>query len=140
LSYKYLEHSTDIFIEVTANTLEQAFIISAYAAIEAMINRTKIENKVRKIITVDAIDLEQLLYDWLEEVIILTITDCFAIHYIMIKIMKQNTSYKLQAIIIGDKLDIQKHQFKLEIKSPTFHLMEINVNNTKINMKFILDI
>ncbi len=140
MSYKYLEHSTDIFIEVTANTLEQAFIISAYATIEAMINRTKIENKVRKIITVDAIDLEQLLYDWLEEVIILTITDCFAIHDIVIKIIKQNTSYKLQAIIIGDKLDIQKHQFKLEIKSPTFHLMEINVNNTKINMKFILDI
>ena len=140
MSYKYLEHSTDIFIEVTATTLEQAFIISAYATIETMINRTKVENKIRKIITIDAIDLEQLLYNWLEELIILTITDCFAVHDIVVKIIKQNTAYKLQSIILGDKLDIQKHHFKLEIKSPTFHLMEINISDTKINLKFILDI
>lgn len=141
MSYKYLEHNTDVFIEVMALTLEQAFITSAYATIETMLNRHVVESKTQKTLCVGGIDLQELLYNWLEELIILTITDCFAIHRVSIKIIQQKTTYTLHAIIFGDELDIQKHCFKLEIKSPTFHLMEINGSyNVKIKIRFILDI
>jgi len=43
------------------------------------------------------------------------------------------------ATISGEKLDIKKHNFKVEIKSPTFHLMEIEEND-EITMRYLLDL
>ncbi|MGI0082444.1 MAG: archease, partial [Nitrosopumilaceae archaeon] len=39
----------------------------------------------------------------------------------------------------GEELDFNKHHFKVEIKSPTFHLMEIK-QNKQIVMRFLLDL
>ena len=36
-------------------------------------------------------------------------------------------------------LDIKKHNFKVEIKSPTFHLMEIKENDG-VTMQYLLDL
>ncbi|MCY3854547.1 MAG: archease [Thaumarchaeota archaeon] len=138
MSYRYLEHKTDVFIDVIANTLEEALITSAYATIETMLDRKNVKNIMKKIIKVRGVDLYQLLYNWLEEITILTITDCFAINNLTIQI-KKNTNYFICATIYGEKLQIQKHNFKLEIKSPTFHLMSITCND-KVNIRFILDI
>ena len=41
--------------------------------------------------------------------------------------------------ISGEKLDLKKHNFKIEIKSPTFHLMEIKEND-EITMQYLLDL
>ena len=39
----------------------------------------------------------------------------------------------------GEKLDLKKHNFKIEIKSPTFHLMEIKEND-EVTMQYLLDL
>ena len=82
--------------------------------------------------------LKYLLYNWLEEMIILTITDGFAGKRILLDITKNDT-YQINAEIFGETIDLKKHEFKVEIKSPTFHEMEIEEND-KVRMKYLLDL
>ncbi len=70
--------------------------------------------------------------------IILTITDGFAGKRITINILR-NENYEIHAEVFGETIDLKKHQFKVEIKSPTFHEMEIEEND-KIVMKYLLDL
>jgi len=52
MSYKYLEHSTDAFIEVKAKNLEEAFSVAGKSVVETIIdleNIQEIEEKVSKL-------------------------------------------------------------------------------------------
>lgn len=138
MSYKSLEHATDAIFEVTAPNLEEAFVIAAKSVIETILDVNAIEEKEEKALVVSGKDLSYLLYNWLEEIIILTITDGFAAKRVTLNIEK-NSEYRILARFWGEKIDIKKHHFKVEIKAPTFHEMEIRQNGT-IYMKYLLDL
>ena len=138
MSYRHLEHSTDAVIEVTAPTLINAFEIAGMSVVETILNSSKIDEKDSRIVSVTGKDLIYLLYNWLEEIIILTITDGFAARKISVKIDK-NHEYRIQAQIFGEDIDIKKHGFKIEIKSPTFHEMYIQ-EGEQITLRYLLDL
>ena len=138
MSYKYLEHSTDAFIEVRAKNLEEAFSVAGKSVVETIIDSNNIQEIEEKNIKVKGRNLLNLLYNWLEEIVTITITDGFAIRNFSVNI-KKNKEYQIISNISGEKLDIKKHNFKVEIKSPTFHLMEIEEND-EIIMRYLLDL
>jgi SHS2 domain-containing protein len=138
MSYKYLEHSTDAFIEVRAKNLEEAFSVAGKSVVETIIDSNNIQEIEEKNIKVKGRNLLNLLYNWLEEIVTITIADGFAIRNFSVNI-KKNKEYQIISNISGEKLDIKKHNFKVEIKSPTFHLMEIEEND-EITMRYILDL
>ena len=138
MSYKYLEHSTDAFIEVRAKNLEEAFSVAGKSVVETIIDSNNIQEIEEKKVKVKGRNLLNLLYNWLEEIVTITITDGFAIRNFSVNI-KKNKEYQIISNISGEKLDIKKHNFKVEIKSPTFHLMEIEEND-EITMRYLLDL
>jgi len=138
MSYKYLEHSTDAFIEVRAKNLEEAFSVAGKSVVETIIDSNNIQEIEEKNIKVKGRNLLNLLYNWLEEIVTITIADGFAIRNFSVNI-KKNKEYQIISNISGEKLDIKKHYFKVEIKSPTFHLMEIEEND-EITMRYLLDL
>ena len=138
MSYRHLEHSTDAIIEVTAPNLTTAFEVAGKSVVETIIDPSKIEEKIVKRVSITGKDLRYLLYNWLEEVIILTITDGFAAKRILVKI-ESNHEYKIQAEFFGEEIDIKKHGFRVEIKSPTFHEMDIQ-DGEQITLRYVLDL
>jgi len=138
MSYKTLEHATDAIIEVTADNLENAFKIAGISVIETILDISKVEEKESKKIVVKGKDLRYLLYNWLEEIIILTITDGFAGKRILLEISEED-EWKIIAEIFGEDVNLSKHGFKVEIKSPTFHDMRIKQNGNVI-MRYLLDL
>ena len=75
MSYRTLEHATDAIIEVTADNLKEAFQIAGISVIETILDSTKVDEIDSRKLVVKGKDLKYLLYNWLEEIIILTITD-----------------------------------------------------------------
>ena len=138
MSYKTLEHATDAIIEVTADNLKEAFEIAGISVIDTILDSSKVEENDSKKLIVKGKDLKYLLYNWLEEMIILTITDGFAGKKIVLEITKDD-EYEINAEIFGEVIDLTKHEFKVEIKSPTFHEMEIEENDN-VRMKYLLDL
>lgn len=138
MGYRYLEHITDAFIEVTGNTLEEAFENAGISVVDTIVDIKSVEEKTEKKIEVNGKDLNNLLYNWLEEIIIVTITEGFATKKFSVKLEK-NEEYRLVATLNGEEIDFEKHHFKVEIKAPTFHLMEIK-QNSHVVMRFLLDL
>lgn len=138
MSYKNLEHATDAFIEVRAPTLEEAFAVAARSVIETAIDMETVEERKTATVKASGKDLSYLLYNWLEEIIILTITEGFATRTINLK-MEKNSEYTITATMSGEDIDFAKHHFKVEIKSPTFHAMEIKQNGG-VTMRYLLDL
>lgn len=136
--YRYLDHMTDAFIEVTGDTVEKAFENAGISVVDTIIDIKSVENKEERKIEIHEDDLKGLLYSWLEEIIILTVTDGFVGKTFNVEITK-NDKYHLVAKIIGEEINVEKHHFKMEIKSPTYHLMEIR-DEKPVLMRFILDL
>ena len=86
MSYRHLEHATDAVIEVTAPNLTRAFEVAGMSVVETILDPSKIDEKTNFSVSVQGKDLRYLLYNWLEEIIILTITDGFAVKRILLDI------------------------------------------------------
>ena len=138
MSYKVLDHATDAFIEVTASSLTEAFKVAGDSVVDTILDNSKIEEKKERNIVVMGKDLNYLLYNWLEDLIYLIITEGFAIKKLDITLEK-NEEYTISAQIFGEDIDIKKHGFKVEIKSPTFHEMDIKQEKL-VTMRFLLDL
>jgi SHS2 domain-containing protein len=138
LSYKFLDHATDAIIEVTAKDLKEAFSVTSDAVINLTLDQNKVEEKEKKEFSAEGKDMRYLLFSWLEEIPFVLITEGFAIRRIEFEIIEEN-GYKINAIAFGEPLDLQKHNFKVEIKAPTFYDMEIRQNDG-VYMRFLLDL
>ncbi len=138
MSYKFLDHATDAIIEVTAKNLKEAFAVTANAVINLTLDQDKVEEKDQKVFSAKGKDLRYLLFSWLEEIPFILITEGFAISRVEFDII-QNDGYKINAIAYGELLDVRKHNFKVEIKAPTFYDMEIR-QESGVYMRFLLDL
>ena len=139
MSYRFLDHATDAIIEITAKNLKEAFLIAADAEINLMIDQHTVKETDQKEFSANGKDLHYLLFSWLEEIPFVLITQGFAIKRVEIDIQK-NKDFKINAKAFGEQLDVKKHNFKIEIKAPTFHDMVIRQDHTGVYMKFLLDL
>ena len=138
MSYRFLDHATDAIIEVTAKNLKEAFSVTADAVINLTLDQDKVEEKDQKEFSANGKDLRYLLFSWIEEITFVLITEGFAIKRIDFDI-EENDGYKITAKAYGEYLDFHKHNFKVEIKAPTFYDMEIRQDNG-VFMRFLVDL
>ena len=138
MSYKFLDHATDAIIEVTAKDLKEAFSVTADAVINLTLDQDKVEEKDQKEFSANGKDLRYLLFSWIEEITFVLITQGFAIKRIEFDI-DEKEGYKISAKAYGETFDLHKHNFKVEIKAPTFYEMEIR-QDEGVYMKFLLDL
>ena len=138
MSYKFLDHATDAIIEVTAKDLKEAFTVAADAEINLTLDQDKVEEKGEMRFSAKGKDLYYLLFSWLEEIPFILITEGFAIKRLEFEI-EENDGFKINATAYGETLDVKKHNFKVEIKAPTFHDMEIRQDDG-VYMRFLLDL
>ena len=138
MRYKFLDHSTDAIIEINAKDLKEAFSVAADAVINLTLDQHKVEENESKEFVAQGKDLYYLLFSWLEEIPFILITEGFAIKRIEFNIEK-NDVYKINAKAFGEQLNLKKHNFKVEIKAPTFYDMIIK-NEEQVYMKFLLDL
>ena len=146
MSYKFLDHATDAIIEINAKNLKEAFSVTGDAVINLTLDQEKVNEQKHIEFSAEGKDLRYLLFNWIEEIIFVLITEGFAIKRLEFELESSNsfkkTGYKIKSTAFGEPLDFKKHNFKVEIKAPTFYDMEITQNekNDKVYMRFLLDL
>ena len=141
MSYKFLDHATDAIIEVTAKDLKEAFLVTSDAVINLTLDQSKVEEKDQREFTANGKDVEYLLFNWIEEITFVLITEGFAIKKIEFDIEQDDREeYRIKAKAFGEPLVFKKHNFKVEIKAPTFYDMEIREDDKGVFMRFLLDL
>lgn len=139
MGYQFLDHMTDAYIEAYGKTMEEAFEFAARALVDTMINVEKVNGVSEEHISVEGHDMESLLYNWLDAVMLKLLVDMKALSNFKVSISKDNDEYRLDAVVKGEPLDLEKHDYKVEIKGVTYHMMEIE-RNSMIKLRFLLDL
>lgn len=140
MTYKFLEHTADIGIEVKAQSLKHAFVEAIKGLID-LIFQTSFNEIVSEnsfdILEISSNDLESLFVDTLNE--ILYLIDTKKIIPLKPEIIEMsNTFVKLKYQPFN--FDLEKTPMHLYVKAVTFHQLEILQSNEATTIRFYLDI
>lgn len=139
--FKFLEHMSDVYIEVQAKDINEAFEEAGKAVFETMTNTSSILPLEKYEIKLQSENLEALLFDWLGELIY--IFDSKNLIFSKIKVHKLqpiDSMIELIGELWGEPFNPEKHEIKTEIKAPTYSLMKIDMTSKKVILRFVLDI
>jgi SHS2 domain-containing protein len=120
--FEFFEHTADIGVHVFGATLTELFLNAALALYEALGKLQKSEARSQKSVEISAASLEDLLHDWLAE--LLYEIEANQILYDEIEICAL-TSQRLAATLRGAKIDFSRSQPNEEIKAVTYHHLKV---------------
>ncbi len=139
--YRFLEHVTDALVEAWGETLEEAFSQAGLALFETMLETKKVQLDSTTEILVSGHDERELLYNYLEELLLLFEIKQIAIGKIQVNpITTTSAEVTLAGKASGEKYDRSKHGARVEVKGVTYHLMEIEKRPDGATVKFLLDL
>ncbi len=134
--YEFLEHTADAKFRAYGKTLEEAFQNAAYAMTDVITDHTKIKPVIEKTISVESENKEALLYDFLEQFLILLDSEGFILNKIEEVKMQNN---KITAKIIGDNHP-EEYNIETHIKAVTYEEMFIKKEKDQWIVQVIVDI
>jgi len=141
MSIRFLDHPSDVYVEVRAKSLEEAFALSGMAVYEVMTDVRRVKKEETVEVTVEGFDLYSLLYNWLEELIYLFDSRSFLGSEVKVEELAEDSNgFRLKAVIFGERYHANRHESKTAIKAATYHLMEIKKENDEYVIRFVLDI
>lgn len=138
--YRFLEHMTDAVIEAHGGTLEEAFEQAALGLNDTMIDLKGVRPDREVRIEAEGHDLESLLFDWLDKVMLLLVADGIVMSEFSVGIRKTAKGYALAGVARGEKLDLSRHAYRVEIKGVTYHEMMVRQEKGKVTVRFLLDL
>lgn len=132
--YEFFEHTADVGIKVYGKTVEDVFIHAAQGMFEVIAESRRRKPKERLEISVQADNYDELLRQWLQELLYqFSITGIVGSEF-SIQGLSQTA---LKATVRGDKaLD----ELKTEIKAVTYHELEFKKTKTGYEAKVIFDV
>ncbi len=127
--YKFLEHMADAKFQAYGRSLEEAFSNAALAVAGLMWDWQNVERKLEHPVEVRGNDLEQLLVNFLEEIIFLLETKMFLLSSVeKLMIEKEKKGFRLKALFKGDRYS-EKYKIFGDVKAITYNEMEIEAGN-----------
>lgn len=134
--FKFLEHTADIKFQAFGKSLEEVFENSALALFGVLCDGKVKEKKSFKI-NAKGEDFESLLYDFLEEFLVLFESENFLPS--KIKNLKiDEKKFEISAEIVGD--NSEKYEISNHIKAITYNEMFVRAENGKWISQVVLDV
>ena len=130
---------TDAVIEAYGTTMEESFEYAAMGLCDTMVDLKVVVPRLEVNIKASGHDAHSLLFDWLDKVMLLLVADGIVMSEFKVKIAR-NEGYSIEGVARGEKLDLVRHHYKVEIKAVTYHEMEITEEKSGVTVRFLLDL
>ena len=122
-TFELIDHTADVGVKAYGKTLSEAFENAAKGMFSIITDDSEIESVGQYNIELEAPDLEQLLVDWLSELLYLNTARNQVFGFFKVDLDEKNN--KLTAKIFGEKFTLSKHKIGAEIKAVTYHILEV---------------
>lgn len=130
------DHSGDIGIEAHGKTLEE-LLIHLTQGLFSLMYRGAVGGEVERSVQIQSVSAEDLLIDWLSEVLSLS-----AVHgelYGSITVKKIGEQF-VEAVLAGERLDPKKHHLRFEVKAATYHGLRLEMSGDELVARVIFDL
>jgi SHS2 domain-containing protein len=142
-NYKFFDHTADIGVEISGRTRKELFANAAYALFDVLIENCVKEKgttarveKRQKIVTVEGTDIEDLLINFLREILYLFNGTGWVVEHC--KIMECGNK-RLKAQLMGEPYN-KKHSIKSEIKAVTYSGLSVEKQKSGWRARVIFDV
>ena len=156
MKFRFLDNVAiaDTAFEAFGRNENELFENCATALFEEMVDTKKVAGKVKKRIKLKNENLENLLYDFLSELIYVKDVQGVVFGKFRVKIDKPDAKkikkgphgktkkefYVLDSVCWGEKIDYKKKEFRNDVKAVTMHLFKIEKSGKKMKATVVLDI
>ncbi len=139
--FKYLEEVAlaDIAFAVTADSWGALFDGAAAALTAVMVAADDLKVVSSRQIDLVADSVDELLYDWLCELVYLKDTEGFLVKAAGVTVTP-GAIWQLLARIDGETIDRGRHRLGQDVKAVTYHLFEVTETDGKYSARVVLDI
>ena len=141
----YLDHVADIRFIAYGNTLENVFENAAKAMFFVIADIKNIEPKHSFPIEIEAADLENLMVNFLSELLFLFDAEEILFGQIDVKEIKiietdGEKTYVVTAVAAGEPIDNKKQNFKTEVKAVTYNGIRVDKTPDGFETEVVLDL
>ena len=120
--YEIIDHTADIGLRCWGGDLKELFANAAYGMFEIMADLQDVQPKESVKIELKAPNLEELFLSWRSELLYQYNSKEIVFKQPLIKKISENL---INAQVQGEKLDLQRHKLKTEIKAVTYHKLSV---------------
>ena len=120
--YRVFDHTADLGVEVFGKTIQELYANAAFAVYDLMADLHDVQAQETRKIVVEGADREDLLVNYLREVLYL-----FNGNRLLLKsfIINEMDDRHLEGEVRGETFDPGRHHLKREIKAVTYHGTQI---------------
>jgi SHS2 domain-containing protein len=138
--YKYLPHIADVRFEAHGNTIEQVFEQAALAMFNIIIDTSLIKPEKSVEVTLRSSGLDDLLYDYLSELLYLfEVEEIIFGSFHVDSINQTDEGYTLHGQAHGEAITSREHIFDTEVKAVTYHQLKVIKDATGYYVHVIVD-
>lgn len=132
MRYELVGHTADVMVRCRGKTMAECFENAAYALFDQMIDASAVEYKIEKTIFASGDDQEERLFNFLSEMLYIMQTE--NVVFSDFKVTFEND--KVKCVAKGEKLDLDKHKPKTEVKAVTYHELSVSKNTPCVTVIF----
>jgi len=121
--FEIVEHTADVGVRAYGDTISECFENAARGMFAIITDNSKIESVEEYSIKLKSNDLENLLVDWLSELLFLN--SAYNLVFGDFKVRIDENDFSLDGKAFGEKYDRNKHRYGMEIKAVTYHMLEV---------------
>ena len=132
MRYRLLDHTADALVEAYGETISERYANAAFALFDQMtdVSTVKPVGEVKVVLSAD--DEEQLLVDFLQELLFIHDTDGYVFNDFEVEVAGLN----LEAVARGEKFDPSRHPKRSVVKGVTYHDLKIDNKGKTLTVLF----
>ena len=132
MRYRLLDHTADALVEAYGETISERFANAAFALFDQITDVSTVKPVGEAKVVLSADSVEQLLVDFLQELLFLHDTDNYVFNEFEVEIVGLN----LEAVARGEQFDLSRHQKRSVVKGITYHNLIIDNKGKTLTILF----
>jgi len=130
--YETLDHTADIMVRAYGKTIEESFANAAYAMFDQLADLSNVENRQTLKLEIEGNEPEQLLVDFLSELLYIFDTE-------LVLLSEFHLKYDGLILLVeakGETIDKNRHMMRGAIKAVSYHAIEIALDKGYVQVLF----
>ncbi len=135
--YAVFDHTADLGVEIYGKDEKELFSNAAHALFDIMTDINIVYPKTERDIRVEGSGLEDLMVNFLREILYLFNGEGLSLHNFLVSEMD---SYHIKGTVRGEKIDPDRHCLNMEVKAVTYHRAEVKKGSHGWTARVIFDV